>query len=135
MAKPPSPVSSRMHFSQTSFLSGHEAFSSLVDVASKQPFLPVPTLKDDKRPNIPMISIDQPGPINEDMRYQMAREQMALQTAMQRHHIQQVLVFIILVKSKNILKFYLFFDILAYSNATTKSTTTTPSTTKNTASK
>lgn len=90
MAKPPSPVSSRMHFSQTSFLSGHEAFSSLVDVASKQPFLPVPTLKDDKRPNVPMISMDQSGTINEDLRYQIAREQMALQTAMQRHHLHQV---------------------------------------------
>lgn len=87
MAKPPSPVSSRMHFSQTSFLSGHEAFSSLVDVASKQPFLPVPTLKDDKRSNVPMISIEQPS---EELRYQIAREQIALQTAMQRHHMQQV---------------------------------------------
>lgn len=32
---------------------GHEAFSSLVDVAVQQPLLPVPH-KDDKRPNVPV---------------------------------------------------------------------------------
>lgn len=91
MAKPPSPVSSRMHFTQSSFLPGHEAFSSLVDVASKQPFLPVPTLKEEKLPTVPLISIDQPSPMNDEIRYQIAREQIALQTAMQRHHLHQVL--------------------------------------------
>lgn len=32
---------------------GHEAFSSLVDVAVQQPLLPVPH-KDEKRPNVPV---------------------------------------------------------------------------------
>lgn len=89
MSKPPSPASQRMHFNQPSYLSGHEAFSSLVDVASKQPFLPVPAMKDDKRSNIPIISIDQQGALGEDFRYQMVREQqIAMQ--MQRHQMQQV---------------------------------------------
>lgn len=34
-------------------IAGHEAFSSLVDVAVQQPLLPVPH-KDEKRPNIPV---------------------------------------------------------------------------------
>lgn len=36
-----------------SYFLGHEAFSSLVDVAVQQPLLPVPH-KDDKRPNVPV---------------------------------------------------------------------------------
>lgn len=40
---------------------GHEAFSSLVDVAVQQPLLPVPH-KDEKRPNIP---VSEPGPHHE----------------------------------------------------------------------
>lgn len=35
------------------FASGHEAFSSLVDVAVQQPLLPVPH-KDEKRSNVPV---------------------------------------------------------------------------------
>lgn len=34
-------------------IAGHEAFSSLVDVAVQQPLLPVPH-KDEKRPNVPV---------------------------------------------------------------------------------
>lgn len=40
---------------------GHEAFSSLVDVAVQQPLLPVPH-KDDKRSNIP---VSEPPPHHE----------------------------------------------------------------------
>lgn len=42
-------------------VAGHEAFSSLVDVAVQQPLLPVPH-KDEKRPNIP---VSEPAPHHE----------------------------------------------------------------------
>lgn len=56
-----------MHFVSPSYLAGHEAFSSLVDVASKQPFLPVPSHKDDKRLIHPVDQ--QHAAMSEDMRY------------------------------------------------------------------
>lgn len=42
-------------------IAGHEAFSSLVDVAVQQPLLPVPH-KDEKRPNVP---VSEPAPHHE----------------------------------------------------------------------
>lgn len=47
-------------------LTGHEAFSSLVDVAVQQPLLPVPH-KEEKRPNVPVS--EHAPPTHHDMRY------------------------------------------------------------------
>lgn len=73
-------------------LTGHEAFSSLVDVAVQQPLLPVPH-KDEKRQTV-NVSTPAEHAAHHDIRYhqQIAREQMAMQIHQQqqmRQHQQQ----------------------------------------------
>lgn len=46
-------------------ITGHEAFSSLVEVAAQQPSLPVPHKDDPKRSNIP---VSEPA-LHHDIRY------------------------------------------------------------------
>lgn len=73
-----------MHFVQPTYLSGHEAFSSLVDVASKQPFLPVPSHKDDKRLVHP---VEQHHPtLADEMRYMQT-----LQIQRPNHQVSQLI--------------------------------------------
>lgn len=70
-------------------LSGHEAFSSLVDVAVKQPLLPVPNKDEIKREQHP--SQQPPPQPHHDMRYQpISRDHhIAMQIAAQQHQQQQ----------------------------------------------
>lgn len=75
-SKPPSPIKNRIPFPQTSYLPGHEAFSSLVDVASNQPHISVPHAKDDKRAH-QMAPLEQANAtVQDELRYQMSLQQM-----------------------------------------------------------
>lgn len=65
---------------------GHEAFSSLVDVAVQQPLLPVPH-KDEKRSNVPVS--EHAPPTHHEIHYRhmaaaAAHEQMAIQMHQQQ---------------------------------------------------
>jgi len=85
-SKPPSPAPNRLHLMpQHHYLApGHEAFSSLVDIAVQQPLLPVPH-KDEKRA-VPVS--EHAPPTHHDIRYHIAaHEQMQ---AMQMHQRQAV---------------------------------------------
>ncbi|KAJ6635189.1 hypothetical protein Bhyg_13773, partial [Pseudolycoriella hygida] len=68
-SKPPSPAN-RMHIMQQHHYPppGHEAFSSLVDVAVQQPLLPVPH-KDEKRQTVNVSTAADHASAHHDIRY------------------------------------------------------------------
>lgn len=72
-------------------LSGHEAFSSLVDVAVKQPSLPVPHKDEMKRVDVSQNQPPSQQSVHHDMRYQpMSREHIAMQQfAQQQQQMRQ----------------------------------------------